>query len=320
MSHSTHVGFNEPLTTFTPCDCKPLRRLAVGVGNACACSFSCRRAIDRLSILMRLAERQSRAVGVAQSFTAELNPHPAFALAPGWLCRPSTVGVGHITAAPRSVGFPRIYVREPLSASAVIGVGNKPEPVSSVRCTNGGSWYAVPLRIKPERGQVSENSLKPPSKECCDVLHDDVAWSKLANKSGVLRPKAAPLALNSRAFSCNTDVLAGEPAADDINGNSVSGKSVGCEASDIFVLPHLWPMLRQHLAAERINLAECNRLKSARPLKAEREAADAAEKVEHPKPAHRTIPMPIQSRRTTGAERAASMMAGIGQAALRPER
>ena len=31
MSHSTHVGFNEPLTTLTPCDCKPALRLAVGV-------------------------------------------------------------------------------------------------------------------------------------------------------------------------------------------------------------------------------------------------------------------------------------------------
>src|ERR1051326_4595886 len=34
MSHSTHVGFNCPLTTFTPWLCRPSHRFAVGVGNA----------------------------------------------------------------------------------------------------------------------------------------------------------------------------------------------------------------------------------------------------------------------------------------------
>jgi hypothetical protein len=61
--------------------------------------------------------------------------------------------------------------------AASVGVGNNPEPVPQVRGANVGSAYAVPFRIIPERGQVSENSLNPPSKQCCDVLHDDDAWS-----------------------------------------------------------------------------------------------------------------------------------------------
>ena len=44
----------------------------------------------------------------------------------------------------------------------------------------------MPFRIKPERGQVPENSLKPPSKECCDVLHDDDAAVLSKYNSGVL--------------------------------------------------------------------------------------------------------------------------------------
>ena len=68
------------------------------------------------------------------------------------------------------------------------GVGHNPDPVASVRRTNGGSWYAVPFRIVPERGQVAENSLNSPSKQSCDVLHEDVAGSYLANNSGVLAP------------------------------------------------------------------------------------------------------------------------------------
>ena len=54
--------------------------------------------------------------------------------------------------------------------------------------TNGGSRYAVPFRVIPERGQVSENSAHTSNKQVCDVLHDDVAGSNLANNSGVLAP------------------------------------------------------------------------------------------------------------------------------------
>jgi hypothetical protein len=64
-----------------------------------------------------------------------------------------------------------------LLESFATGVGHNPDPISTVRGTNGGSRYAMPLRIKPERGQVSENSLKAPSKQSCDVLHEDVAGS-----------------------------------------------------------------------------------------------------------------------------------------------
>jgi hypothetical protein len=75
----------------------------------------------------------------------------------------------------------------------------------------------VPFRIKPERGQVSENSVKAPSKQSCDVLHEDVSGSYLANNSGVLRPKAAALARKACTFSGEADVLARETAADEID-------------------------------------------------------------------------------------------------------
>jgi hypothetical protein len=45
------------------------------------------------------------------------------------------------------------------------GVGNNPDPVSLVRGANGGRWYAIPFRIVPERGQVSENNSKSSAKE-----------------------------------------------------------------------------------------------------------------------------------------------------------
>jgi hypothetical protein len=106
MSHSTHVGFNEPLMAFRPCDCRPSLRFAVGVGH-----LKC----------------------------------------------------------PDGDGFPRTtWSRSPLpprSAIVAAGVGNKPDPVPPVRGTNGASRNAVPLRVIPARGQVSENSPESSSKE-----------------------------------------------------------------------------------------------------------------------------------------------------------
>jgi hypothetical protein len=54
-----------------------------------------------------------------------------------------------------------------------VGVGNNPEAVSLVSGANVGSWYAMPLRIVPDRGQVSENSLKPSMKQVCHVFHNN---------------------------------------------------------------------------------------------------------------------------------------------------
>lgn len=73
--------------------------------------------------------------------------------------------------------------------SPAVGVGsNDPDPISAVRRTNGGSRYAVPLRVIPERGQVSENFAVPSTKQSCDVLHDDEARSNVANDSSELDP------------------------------------------------------------------------------------------------------------------------------------
>jgi hypothetical protein len=47
--------------------------------------------------------------------------------------------------------------------------------------TDGRSWYAIPLRVIPERGQVPENLSERPSsvdsQEVLDVLHEDESGS-----------------------------------------------------------------------------------------------------------------------------------------------
>jgi hypothetical protein len=60
---------------------------------------------------------------------------------------------------------------------ATAGVGNHEDPVTSVRGTDGGSGYAIPLRVIPDRGQVCEYVSHPSSKQAWDVLQDRVTGS-----------------------------------------------------------------------------------------------------------------------------------------------
>ena len=169
--------------------------------------------------------------------------------------------------------------------SRAAGVGNDPEPVASVRCANGGSRNAVPLRIIPDLGQPSENSLQPSIKQRCDVLHDDVPGSKLANDAEIFDPKAGPSAVKSEGFRRvgNANVLAGEAAADDINADAVTNKSVCGEGSHVVINRNLRPVLRQDPPAVGLDLAKGDGLEATSPLQPEREAANSREKVEDAK-------------------------------------
>jgi hypothetical protein len=107
-----------------------------------------------------------------------------------------------------------------------IGVGNNPDPVATVRGTNGGSWSAIPDSIIPERGQVAEDPVEALRPERGDIFHDDPSWSYLANETPELKPQARPRTIEASSFSSKADVLAGEAAADCVNGNSVSLQNV----------------------------------------------------------------------------------------------
>jgi hypothetical protein len=100
-----------------------------------------------------------------------------------------------------------------------------------VGCPELSSRQARPLRVIPCFGQVAENSsdrasvpsLAPPGEEGRDVLHDDVAGSKLANDPGELGPKTRAGAVDPGSSAGAAEVLAGEAAADEIDGVELTG-------------------------------------------------------------------------------------------------
>lgn len=141
-----------------------------------------------------------------------------------------------------------------------------------MRGTNGGSRYTVPLRIIPERGQRPEYGVKSPSKESCDVFQEHVAGSQFANHSGDLVEQAGTLSGQSGPASGVADVLAWEPA-----GNQVNPGKVCCSDMTHVLQPRYGrPVLRQHSPAVRVDLD----LPSAPPagtLQSEVDPANAGE-------------------------------------------
>jgi len=177
-------------------------------------------------------------------------------------------GVGHIA---RQLGC---FCIEGASWLAVaVGVANNPDTISAVRCTNGTSWNNVPFRVIPEREKVAEYGIHPSRKQRCDVLHNDVSRSKLANDPRELVPKTGPFTGKTGSFSSNADVLAGEPSADDIDAVVVSCR---WEGSHVVVPSHIGPMFLQHSSCIVVNLHLPSALHPG-SLKPEREATNPCE-------------------------------------------
>lgn len=173
------------------------------------------------------------------------------------------------------------------SPSDFCGVGNHPRSLPLMWQSKSTCSNVLPFRIIPAFGQISENASKPcsglfsrPSKEVCDVFHDDEFWSYFANQTDDFRPETASRSIDASLSPRNAKVLAGEPTRDDIDGNSISPKSVGCEFSYVMVARNLWPMLLEDAPREFLDLAEGDCFEATRALKTKAETADTAEQIE----------------------------------------
>jgi hypothetical protein len=147
-----------------------------------------------------------------------------------------------------------------------------------VRRVNGVSRDTVPLRIIPDRAELAEHLLQSARAKDRTILNEDKPWPKIGDEAEHLTPKATFGSVRSSHSPGEADVLAGEAANDDINGNSVCAQSFSGETQDIFIVGCLRPMLSQHAPAERVDLAERDSLEPASALQAEVESADSCKK------------------------------------------
>jgi hypothetical protein len=220
MSHSTHVGFSEP----------PISALS---------GFVFRSICEEAPLFFA-----SCAVGVGYCFGLHTAPYSVSSLprCPPAHCESSERGVGYIRPRPPSKRTASVsdrlkcalllsVFREPLDLlSPLVGVGHNPYSFAPVIGTNVGRADDSPLRIEPHLGQVSENSSKPPSNECCRVLHEHESRSYFANDPCHFHPESAALAVDSGAATGDADVLARESATHHFNSAS---PSIPVKGSDV---------------------------------------------------------------------------------------
>jgi hypothetical protein len=211
-----------------------------------------------------------------------------------WGCglRPR-IGSPEIAVVTQSLrGLPKVGFVKPL---LFLGVGNNPDTVSLVGIANVARRNAVPLRIVPDRGQVSENGSEPETQQSCDVFHDDKIGSYLANKPSKVTPQTTSLAGKSGALPHRRNVLAGKSSANNINWSDIFAPELGY----VFKLANVWPVFCQHAPAEWVDLAEGDGFEAARALKAKAETANAAEQVKNAELAHNTLRSFAHVERTT---------------------
>ena len=103
-----------------------------------------------------------------------------------------------------------------LSPSATVAVGQDEEPFSSVGRSNVGRSQAQPLRIEPERGQVTQDASNSHGKQTWDVFQEDEAWSHFANHPGNVGPEP-PFVVLPSTLAGDADGLAGKAAMDEIH-------------------------------------------------------------------------------------------------------
>lgn len=143
-------------------------------------------------------------------------------------------------------------------SSFATGVGNKPDPISPVGSANGGSGNTVPLRIIPERSEAPEHLVQSARAKGWDVFDDDPARARFLDDAEVFEPQAGTLSAEAGATAGDADVLAGEASADEVGNNSICAQSLAGDGSNVVINRHSRPMLRQDLAAERLDFAEGN--------------------------------------------------------------
>ena len=207
----------------------------------------------------------------------------------------------------------RTDAREQSLHSLAGSVGNDPYSLASLGDANELAGKYLPFRIIPDLGKPPEYSVKSVPGKVFDVFDNGEFRADFPDKAVVFKPQSAPCAVetivDAPGVPGDRNVLAWEPSAYDINGNSIASKSVGCEFSDITIARHLGPMFRQYAAREFLNLAEGDRLKPARALKTQRKSTHARKQVEDVQLAHNITHTrkPMKTSATAAAARERTM-------------
>jgi hypothetical protein len=170
---------------------------------------------------------------------------------------PAEMPLAFRTSYPRIRAFSHASGVRP--SSRAFGVGHDPDPIPAVRCANGGRWYAIPVRIEPDLGQVSENAAEPVAREGTNVFHDRVGGSYFANKTRELSPESRPFVCEPLVLACGRYSLTGESSANNVNW---AGDVFCMESPHIFKNLNSRPVFPKDRPCKRVTFTERDRLHS----------------------------------------------------------
>jgi hypothetical protein len=130
-------------------------------------------------------------------------------------------------------------------------VGHNEHPLAPLRRPNVCRRNPGCIHRVTRSGEVGDNLLQAPPNESRDVLRDDEARLELADNARVFVPEAGAVASDKPcAFASEANVLAWEPAADDVD----VGQATRSNCSHVFMSHRFRPMRRQHFTAELVTL------------------------------------------------------------------
>lgn len=158
-------------------------------------------------------------------------------------------------------------------------MGQDEDALAAMRSAGLIRENATPLRIEPQRGQVTEDDVESPNNESADVLHEDELGSHLANDACELSPEPGALPVGDAGTLPGLgDVLAGEAASDEIHDSTpraaVEGADVAPDRSRS--QPPFCHARSQYRGGIGFPLHETDRA-NARSLQTEGESAAAGE-------------------------------------------
>jgi hypothetical protein len=160
-----------------------------------------------------------------------------------------------------------------------LGVCDNPDTVSPVRRAGVPSTHHERPRGVVCRFQVIEYPVSSESSETRNILSDDPIWSEFSNEPSEFVPETTSFAVETGAAARLRNVLAGEAAGDEIDGNSIGSKALRGERSDVIEDRNLGPVMGKDAPAEIVGLAERDGSHSG-SFEPEAEAANSAEEVE----------------------------------------
>ena len=109
-----------------------------------------------------------------------------------------------------------------------------------------------------------------------NILSNDPSGPEFSHEPTKFRPEMAVIFL-APALPGGGKWLARVASANNVNWSNI----LASQFSHVLKDRNARPMFRQHLAGERLDLAERHGFKPTRALKAQAETADAAEKIKH---------------------------------------